>query len=133
MQLIKVFLLVMQVASIYFSLQSVSIQRTLGTGRKLNVLKTFKRCPGRLLNVLCTFSLHPVSRVLSCLNFSRFPCLLNQTCGLQSKSTGRLMAATRKLKTLLQHLHEVLSCLLNIYAACIHSFKVIKVTPKTLY
>ena len=124
----------MQVASIYFSLQSVSIQHTLGTGRKLNVHKTFKRRPGRLLNVLCTFSLHPVSRVLSCLNFSRFPCLLNQICGLQSKSTDRLMAATRKLKTLLQHLHEVvLTCLLNIYAACIYSFKVIKVTPKTLY
>ena len=28
------------------------------TGRKLNVHKTFRRCPGRLLNVLCTFNLH---------------------------------------------------------------------------
>ena len=27
---------------------------------KLNVYKTFKRCPGRFLNVLCTFSLRPV-------------------------------------------------------------------------
>ena len=31
------------------------------TGRKLNVYKTFRRCPGRLLNVLCTFTLRPVS------------------------------------------------------------------------
>ena len=28
---------------------------------KLNVHKTFRRCPGRLLNILCTFNLHPVS------------------------------------------------------------------------
>ena len=31
-----------------------------GTGRKLNVHKTFRRRPGRLLNVLCTLNLHPV-------------------------------------------------------------------------
>ena len=31
------------------------------TGRKLNIHKTFGRCPGRLLNVLCTFNLRPVS------------------------------------------------------------------------
>ena len=31
------------------------------TGRKLNVHKTFRRCPGRLLNVLCTFNLRHVS------------------------------------------------------------------------
>ena len=31
------------------------------TGRKLNVHKTFRRCPGCLLNVLCTFNLRPVS------------------------------------------------------------------------
>ena len=31
------------------------------TGRKLNVHKTFRRCPGRLPNVLCTFNLRPVS------------------------------------------------------------------------
>ena len=36
----------------------------LGTGRKLNVHKTFGRRPGRLLNVLCTFNLRPVSRGL---------------------------------------------------------------------
>ena len=30
------------------------------TGRKLNVHKKFRRCPGRLLNVLCTFNLRPV-------------------------------------------------------------------------
>ena len=34
----------------------------LGTGRKLNVHKTFRRRPGRLLNVLCTFHLRSVSR-----------------------------------------------------------------------
>ena len=34
----------------------------LGTGRKLNVHKTFKRRPGRLLNVLCTLNFCPVSR-----------------------------------------------------------------------
>ena len=27
------------------------------TGRKSNVHKTFRRCPGRLLNALCTFNL----------------------------------------------------------------------------
>ena len=32
-----------------------------GTGRKLNLHKTFRRRPGRLLNVLCTFNSHPVS------------------------------------------------------------------------
>ena len=31
------------------------------TGRKLNVLKTFRRRPGPLLNALCTFNLRPVS------------------------------------------------------------------------
>ena len=31
------------------------------TGRKLNVHKTFRRCPGRLLNALYTFNLRPVS------------------------------------------------------------------------
>ena len=30
------------------------------TGHKLNVHKTFRRCPGHLLNILCTFDLHPV-------------------------------------------------------------------------
>ena len=34
----------------------------LGTGRKLNVHKTFRRRLGGLLNVLCTFNLRPVSR-----------------------------------------------------------------------
>ena len=32
-----------------------------GTRRKLNVHKTFRRLRGRLLNVLCTFNLRPVS------------------------------------------------------------------------
>ena len=31
------------------------------TGRKLNVHKTFRKCPGRLLKVLFTFNLRPVS------------------------------------------------------------------------
>ena len=38
-----------------------SIREGTGTGRKLNVHKTFRRHPGRLLNVLCTFNLRPVS------------------------------------------------------------------------
>ena len=47
-------------------LVSVMMQASLlispvGTGRKLNVHKTFRRRPGRLLNVLCTFNLRPVS------------------------------------------------------------------------
>ena len=33
----------------------------LDTGRKLNVHKTFRRCPGRFMNVLRTFNLRPVS------------------------------------------------------------------------
>ena len=36
----------------------------LDIGRKLNVYKTFRRCPGRLLNVLCTFNLRSVSKGL---------------------------------------------------------------------
>ena len=35
------------------------------TGRKLDVHKMFRTCPGRLLNVLCTFNLCPVSRGLT--------------------------------------------------------------------
>ena len=37
------------------------VSNPVNTGRKLNVHKTFRRCPGRLLNVLCTFNLRPVS------------------------------------------------------------------------
>ena len=33
-------------------------------GPKLNVHKTFRRCPGRLLNILCTLNLRPLSMVL---------------------------------------------------------------------
>ena len=51
------------------------------TGRKLNVHKTFRICPGRLLNVLCTFSLRSVSTgktnwvvfFLTRETFTRFP------------------------------------------------------------
>ena len=32
-----------------------------GTGRKFNVRKMFRRRPGRLLNVLCTFDLRRVT------------------------------------------------------------------------
>ena len=38
-----------------------TLQDPVDTGRKLNVHKTFRRCPGRLLNVLCTFNLRTVS------------------------------------------------------------------------
>ena len=31
------------------------------TGHKLNVHKTFRRCPGRVLNALCMFNSRPVS------------------------------------------------------------------------
>ena len=60
------FLKVLKSLHIYFNLsQNVSISLRHGfpvdTGRKLNVHKTFRRCPGRLLNVLCTFNLGPVS------------------------------------------------------------------------
>ena len=44
------------------NMHSVSVKRTLGTGRKLNVHKTFRRRPGRLLNVLYMFNLRYVSR-----------------------------------------------------------------------
>ena len=33
------------------------------SGRKLNVHKTFTRCPGRILNVIYMFNLLPLSRV----------------------------------------------------------------------
>ena len=38
-----------------------NIDHPVDTGRKLNVHKTFRRCPGRPLNVLRTFNLRPVS------------------------------------------------------------------------
>ena len=37
------------------------LEPPIDTGRKLNVHKTFRRCPGRLPNVLYTFNLRPVS------------------------------------------------------------------------
>ena len=43
------------------------------TGRKLNVHKTLRRCPGRLLNVLCTFKLRPVSTGKHVKTISRRP------------------------------------------------------------
>ena len=48
------------------SVTIISKRKTSGlvdTGLKLNVHKTFRRCPGRLLNVLCTFNLRPVRPV----------------------------------------------------------------------
>ena len=42
---------------------------TAGTGRKLNVYKTFVRRSGRLLNVLCEFNLRPVSTGAACISF----------------------------------------------------------------
>ena len=51
----------------------VELDFPVGTGRKLNVHKTFRRCPGRLLNVLYTFNLRPVSTgLMSCNMFSIF-------------------------------------------------------------
>ena len=46
------------------------------TGRKLNVHKTFRKCPGRYLNVLCTFNLCPVSTGLG----SKINCENNYKC-----------------------------------------------------
>ena len=34
----------------------------MGTERKLNIHKTFRRCQGRLLNAIYTFNLSPVSK-----------------------------------------------------------------------
>ena len=39
---------------------AIILTNPVDTGRKLNVHKTFRRCPGRLLNVLGTFNLRPV-------------------------------------------------------------------------
>ena len=44
-------------------IHSLALPTPVDTGHKLNVHKTFRRCPGRLLNVLCTFSLCPVSTI----------------------------------------------------------------------
>ena len=38
----------------------INIHYPVDTWLKLNVHKTFRRCPGRLLNVLCAFNLCPV-------------------------------------------------------------------------
>ena len=44
---------------------------SVGTGRKLNVHKTFRRRRGRLLNVSCTFNLRPMSTEFWQQNFFR--------------------------------------------------------------
>ena len=49
------------VKDIYYKSSNDDMHKTVDTGRKLNVHKTFRRRPGRLLNVLCTFNLRPVS------------------------------------------------------------------------
>ena len=40
---------------------AMNLKYPVNTGRKLNVHKTFMRCPGRLLSVLCTLNLRLVS------------------------------------------------------------------------
>ena len=46
----------------FFSNKRGAYYYPVDTGRKLNVRKTFRRCPGRLLNVvLCTLNSSPVS------------------------------------------------------------------------
>ena len=50
------------------TLLNILISNPIDTGRKLNVHKTFRGCPGRLLNVLCTFNLRPVSTGKACEN-----------------------------------------------------------------
>ena len=42
-------------------LAKCSYVASVDTGHKLNICKTFRRCPGYLLNILCVFNLHPVS------------------------------------------------------------------------
>ena len=49
------------VNSTYIRRASKTFMYPVGTGRKLNVRKTFTTRLGRLLNVLCTFNLRPVS------------------------------------------------------------------------
>ena len=46
---------------LFYQMQQVIRHKPVDTGHKLNVHKTFRRCPGRLLKVLCTFNLRPVS------------------------------------------------------------------------
>ena len=46
-----------------FAIPKKTIANTLvDTGRKLNVIRTFKRHPERRLNVLCTVTFRPVSK-----------------------------------------------------------------------
>ena len=40
----------------------VNVNTPVNAGRKLNLHKTFRKCPGRLLNMFCTFKLRPASR-----------------------------------------------------------------------
>ena len=56
----KMFAVFHELREILYSLYY--IKYPLDTGRKLNVHKTFRRCPGRLLNVLCAFNLRPVPK-----------------------------------------------------------------------
>ena len=49
--------------------KKIRINYHLDTERKWNILKTFKRRPGRFLNVLCTFNLHSVSMGWLVFNF----------------------------------------------------------------
>ena len=52
---------VFQFSNVFITLRIPCPCFPVDTGRKLNVHKTFRRCPGRLLNVLCTFNLRSVS------------------------------------------------------------------------
>ena len=52
---------VFQFSSVFITLRIPCPCFPVDTGRKLNVHKTFRRCPGSLLNVLCSFNLRSVS------------------------------------------------------------------------
>ena len=72
------------------------------TGRRLNVSRTFRRCPGRLLNVLCTLDLCPVSTGQSS-GFFEWSCTAAITTSVHHGSTKplhkNLFSSTQNLYT----------------------------------
>ena len=68
------------------------------TGRKLNVYKTFRRCPGRLLNVLCTFNLRPVST-----GSAQKKKLIAATCELNPKTIFEEHISSQNVATYILH------------------------------
>ena len=87
---------------ILFLVVKKNINNPVDTGRKLNVQKTLRSCPGHLLNVLCTFNLRPVSTGILVIQdhhliIKHYMCFLNR---LNSKEIQNFLISQIKGTTL---------------------------------